>query len=94
MLISLRLPDVGLELGADLVEQLVQTAGAAVGRGDTPHASMARIHGHGCRLVGLFDPSREVPRKGRRARGAVRSRQLAMPEGRTVMGINGTNRWM
>lgn len=58
MVISLGLPGVGFELGADLLEQLVQTAGTAVGRGDTPHAPMALIHRHGgCQNPPTVSPS-------------------------------------
>jgi hypothetical protein len=47
MLIGLGLADVGFELGADLIEELVQTASdTTVGRGDIPHAPMARVHRH------------------------------------------------
>lgn len=51
MLVSLGLPNMRIELGPDLVEELVQTAGAAIGRGDTPHTSMAGIHRHGGLVV-------------------------------------------
>lgn len=47
VLVVFALANLGLELGADVVEQLVQ-AGRAVPSGwDAPHASV-RIHGHDC----------------------------------------------
>lgn len=47
VLVVFALANLGLELGADVIEQLVQ-AGRAVPSGwDASHASV-RIHGHGC----------------------------------------------
>lgn len=47
VLVVFALANLGLELGADVIEQLVQ-AGRAVPSGwDAPHASV-RIHGHDC----------------------------------------------
>jgi len=47
MLVSLGLPNMRFELGPDLIEKLIQTAGTAIGRGDAPHTPMAGIHRHG-----------------------------------------------
>lgn len=47
MLVALGLADVRLKLGADLIEELIETARAAVGRGGTPHTTMSGIHRHG-----------------------------------------------
>lgn len=59
MLVGLGLAEVRLELAADLVEQLIQAAGAAVGGG---HAPMARIHRHCCCWWWLVEnPSTGVP---------------------------------
>ena len=53
MLVGLGLAEVRLELGADLVEQLIQAASAAVGGG---HAPMAGIHRHCWCLVAGREP--------------------------------------
>jgi hypothetical protein len=45
MLVSLGLSSVRLDLGTDLVEELVHTGGA-VARGDAAHTAVARIHRH------------------------------------------------
>ena len=45
MLIGLASAQLALELGADLVEELIETS-SAIARGHTPHASMGGIHGH------------------------------------------------
>lgn len=47
VLIVFALANLGLELGADVVEQLVQAGRAVPSRWDAPHASV-RIHGHDC----------------------------------------------
>lgn len=45
MLIGLAGAQLALELGADLVEELIE-ASSTIARGHTPHASMSGIHGH------------------------------------------------
>jgi len=46
MVIAFGLSEVRVELGADPLEQLIETTGCAVCRGGTPHAAMAGIHRH------------------------------------------------
>lgn len=47
VLVVFALANLGLKLGADVVEQLVQARRAVPSGRDTSHASM-RIHGHDC----------------------------------------------
>ena len=49
MLKVLRLAQLGIKLGPDLIEELVEASGIAGGHG--PHAAVG-IHGHGCSLQG------------------------------------------
>ena len=46
MLVVLGLAEMRLELATDLIEELVEPTSSAVGRGDAPHTTMTRIHGH------------------------------------------------
>ncbi len=45
MFIFLRLAELRLELVANLVEELIEPAGSAIGRGGAPHSAML-IQGH------------------------------------------------
>lgn len=47
VLVVFALANLGLELGTNVVEQLVQAGCAVPSRWDASHASV-RIHGHGC----------------------------------------------
>lgn len=53
VLVVFALANLGLELGADVVEQLVQTGRAIRSGRDAAHASV-RIHGHGCDTLIVF----------------------------------------
>lgn len=53
MLVGFAGAQLALELGADLVEELIETS-SAIARGHTPHASMSGIHGHCFELTGCL----------------------------------------